>query len=274
MSSIHSEWSSLGHVCPKPSYKWAQRAGVNSFRPVIWPHHKGSLGWPRASWGPQKMAIRTSPKRPSRTGSTGPPGQVRGDFPRRPCPCALTRFGTRSLSLLVQPCTFHLPAVPWISPSHFFHSHHNPSTAPHLPSNPSRPSSLISKQLLLTLPGCSLQASDFIGALKRHHSPRVAGQKASDGTGRSQSLVMSSEVLDHVSHLLCLSFLLCEMRIWMGTKYVSLSMQQTPRSSCLNASWMEKQRFLLQNCIFRWDYSEPARLAGKILQFSQIPLHS
>lgn len=153
MSSIHSEWSSLGHVCPKPSYKWAQRAGVNSFRPVIWPHHKGSLGWPRASWGPQKMAIRTSPKRPSRTGSTGPPGQVRGDFPRRPCPCALTRFGTRSLSLLVQPCTFHLPAVPWISPSHFFHSHHNPSTAPHLPSNPSRPSSLISKQLLLTLPG-------------------------------------------------------------------------------------------------------------------------
>ena len=153
MSSIHSEWSSLGHVCPKPSYKWAQRAGVNSFRPVIWPHHKGSLGWPRASWGPQKMAIRTSPKRPSRTGSTGPPGQVRGDFPRRPCPCALTRFGTRSLSLLVQPCTFHLPAVPWISPSHFFHSHHNPSTAPHFPSNPSRPSSLISKQLLLTLPG-------------------------------------------------------------------------------------------------------------------------
>ena len=148
MSSIHSEWSSLGHVCPKPSYKWAQRAGVNSFRSVIWPHHRGSLGWWRASWGPQKMAFRTSPKRSSRTGSTGPPGQVQGDFPRRLCPCALTRFGTRSLPLLVQPCTLHLPAVPWISPSHFFHSHHNL-----LPSNPSRPCSLVSKQLLLTLPG-------------------------------------------------------------------------------------------------------------------------
>lgn len=86
MSSIHSEWSSLGHVCPKPSYKWAQRAGVNSFRSVIWPHHRGSLGWWRASWGPQKMAFRTSPKRSSRTGSTGPPRPGMGGLPKKTMP--------------------------------------------------------------------------------------------------------------------------------------------------------------------------------------------
>lgn len=153
MSSIHSEWSSLGYVCPKPSYKWAQRAGVNSFRTVIWPHHKGSLGD-----GEHPEVLRRWPsgpllRDPQGLGAPVPLGQVRGDFPRRPCPRVLTHCGARSLPLLVQPCTFHLPAVPWIPSSHFFHSHHNPSTAPHLPSRTSRPCSLISKQLLLTLPG-------------------------------------------------------------------------------------------------------------------------
>ena len=103
--------------------------------------------------------------------------------------------------------------------------------------------------------------------------PRVAGQKASDGSGRCQSAAMSSEILGHSSHLLGLSFLPCEMRIRLGTKNVNLSTQQTPGSSYFSSSRVEKRRFLLQNCIFRWDYSEPARLAGKILQFSQIPLH-
>ena len=245
---------------------------TDSFRPVIWPHHRGSLGWWRAPWGPQKMAIRTSPKGTSRAGSPGPPRPGTGKLPEKTMPMCLHQLWTRSLPLLVQPCTFLPWAVPWVSPSHFFHRPTTPSTAPHLPSNLCRPRSLISKQLLLTVPGVLPASPRLPGALKRPHPPEQQDRKpqmVQEGASPwpwaprswATALTCSASVF----------FLERWEYDWGPSLWISAHNKR--RKFLFSSSRMEKQRFLLQSCIFRWDYSEPARLAGKILQFSQIPLH-